>query len=62
MRKKYVPEHMMIHDGVYYNVRYIPYDLAIDAIVGWLSAGVGNSYGDEYLLGIECRWMKKIVF
>ena len=28
MRKKYVPEHMMIRDGVYYYVRHIPYDLA----------------------------------
>jgi hypothetical protein len=28
MRKKYVPEHVMCRDGVYYYVRHIPYDLA----------------------------------
>ena len=28
MRKKYAPEHVMISDGVYYYVRYIPRDLA----------------------------------
>ena len=28
MRKKYVPEHVMNRDGVYYYVRHIPYDLA----------------------------------
>ena len=27
MRKKYAPEHVMNRDGVYYNVRPIPYDL-----------------------------------
>ena len=28
MRKKYVPEHVMNRDGVYYYVRHIQYDLA----------------------------------
>ena len=28
MRKKYVPEHVMCRDGVYYYVRHIPHDLA----------------------------------
>ena len=27
MRKKYVPEHVMNRDGVYYYVRHTPYDL-----------------------------------
>ena len=33
----------------------------IDAIGGWLSAGVGNSYGDGYPLEVKHELMNKII-
>ena len=33
----------------------------IDAIGGWISAGVGNSYGDGYPLEVKHKWMNKII-
>ena len=33
----------------------------IDAIGRWLSAGVGNSYGDGYPLEVKLKWMRKII-
>ena len=33
----------------------------IDAIGGWLSAGVGNSYGDGYPLEVKLKWMRRII-
>ncbi len=33
----------------------------IDAIGGWISAGVGNSYGDGYPLEVKLKWMRKII-
>ena len=33
----------------------------IDAIGGWKSAGVGNSYGDQLPLEVKHKWMNKII-
>ena len=33
----------------------------IDAIGGWISAGVGNRYGDGYPLEVKHKWMSKII-
>ena len=33
----------------------------IDAIGGWISAGVGNSYGDQHPLEVKHKWMNKII-
>jgi integrase len=33
----------------------------IDAIGGWISAGVGNCFGDEYPLEVKQKWMNKII-
>ncbi len=32
----------------------------VDRIGGWLTAGVGQSYGKGYSLGVLNRWMSKI--
>ena len=32
----------------------------IDRIGGWLTAGVGQTYGKGYSLGVLIRWMRKI--
>ena len=36
-----------------------PFDI-IDRLGGWLTAGVGQSYGKAYPLGVLNRWMSKI--
>jgi len=33
----------------------------IDAIGGWISAGVGNSYGDQHPLEVKHKCMNKII-
>ena len=32
----------------------------VDRIGGWLTAGVGQTYGKGYPLGVLIRWMSKI--
>ena len=32
----------------------------VDRIGGWLTAGVGQTYGKVYPLGVLNRWMSKI--
>ena len=36
-----------------------PFDI-IDRLGGWLTAGVGQSYGKAYPLGVLNRWISKI--
>ena len=32
----------------------------VDRIGGWITAGVGQSYGEGYNLGVLSKWMNKI--
>ena len=32
----------------------------VDAIGGWSTSGVGQSYGSGYNLEVKCQWMNKI--
>ena len=36
-------------------------DVGVDAIGGWRTAGVGQTYGNGYPLEVLRRWMEKIV-
>ncbi len=62
--KPYIPENCVIHSlrhSFRDRLRAVecPFDIT-DRLGGWLTAGVGQSYGKGYSLGVLNRWMSKI--
>ena len=62
--KPYIPKNCVVHSlrhSFRNRLRSVecPFDF-IDRLGGWLTAGVGQSYGKTYPLGVLNRWISKI--
>ncbi|MAQ08077.1 MAG: integrase, partial [SAR116 cluster bacterium] len=62
--KPYIPDNCVIHSlrhSFRDRLRAVecPFDI-IDRLGGWLTAGVGQSYGKGYPLYVLSKWMNRI--